>query len=502
VQPLIRPTIQPSSQPSYQPIFHPSKQPSIQPSNQPSSQPSDQPTVQPSVQPTYQPISQPSSQPSNQPSTQPEQKPSAQPSCKPTVQPSVQPSNEPSFQPCSQPSIQPYLKPSCQPTLQPTGQPTLKPFVPPTKKPTIQPSHEPSKPPSIQPTSQPSQRPSKQPFTYPTLNPSNQPTMQPSPCPSRQPTENPSSQIIIFPSIQPSRQPSNQPTAVPSSPSTQPTKFPSVVPSRYPSCKPSFSPSDQPSSCPTILNIPPFIVKKLYYTAANITLVKVINSNVLPKSSIEIFVGLSFEKTSLVYCGAFNNLNITPTTHPRIDIDIISQNFFSYSYNRRATVTISGLQASTIYIVFCMTVNLNGFWMPVSSIFQNKDIIVTKCCKEINLLVEKYFSKIDPSTAAVSLYIDFPPSNFINISLFAIQYQNSSSRVIVLYPSFLNIRSNSAILMPQYFELKNDMLCGAWQIFVNISGSSVGEYFVSYTNGRTIIALCKEELPNSKSYFG
>jgi len=142
-----------------------------------------------------------------------------------------------------------------------------------------------------------------------------------------------------------------------------------------------------------------------------------------------------------VYCSVFP-LSYAPSS---VDLVVMGGNVATTSAANSARVTISNLQASSTFSLYCVTYSVGGVKMAYDAMLSTKKVVSTSCCKSLiaHLLLTSFIQGSSEQNA-LRLSIDSPPSVDITIYLNMTRVSTSTTTVSSFFPKVVVFKAGVA----------------------------------------------------------
>lgn len=209
-----------------------------------------------------------------------------------------------------------------------------------------------------------------------------------------------------------------------------------------------------------------------------------------------ITVEAHFSSGGSVYCGVFLSgtagslTNIAKSITLQNYVDVISQT------GHNATLSLQGLEASTTYDVFFLTVSPIGSKMSTDQVLATIHTVSTKCCKKItvgltiNSLME---NEVASNVLVISLSAKPSASTTLELKLLVVDGESSNLAAQQFLPSIFSVSSLSPAKI--FYSSWPAMSKGLYEFRLVLSGGAVGEYSVIYSSNQQLRVLSSGQTP-------
>jgi len=209
-----------------------------------------------------------------------------------------------------------------------------------------------------------------------------------------------------------------------------------------------------------------------------------------------ITIEAQFSSEGSVYCGLFlsgtvgSPANIAKSITLQNNVAVISQT------GHNATIDLQGLEASTVYDVYFLTVSPIGSKMSTDQVLATIHTVSTKCCKKItvgltiNSLME---NQVASNVLVISLSAKPSASTTLQLKLIIADGESSSLVAQQFLPSIFTVTSLSPAKI--FYSSWPAMSKGLYEFQLVPSGDAVDEYSVIYSSTQQLRVLSSGQIP-------
>lgn len=207
-----------------------------------------------------------------------------------------------------------------------------------------------------------------------------------------------------------------------------------------------------------------------------------------------ITVDAHFSSEGSVYCGLF--LSGTAGSLNNIAKSITLQNYVAVISGHNATIDLQGLEASTSYDVYFLTVSPIGSKMSNDHVLATIHTVSTKCCKKItvgltiNSVME---NQVASNVLVISLSAKPSVSSSLQLKLLVVEEESSNLAAQQFLPSIFTVTSLSPAKF--FYSSWPAMSKGMYEFRLVLSGDAFGEYSVIYSSSQQLRVLSSGDTP-------
>jgi len=207
-----------------------------------------------------------------------------------------------------------------------------------------------------------------------------------------------------------------------------------------------------------------------------------------------ITVEAQFSSGGSVYCGLF--LSGTAGSLTNIAKSIIVQNNVALISGHNATIDLQGLEASTSYDVYFLTVSSIGSKMSTDQILATIHTVSTKCCKKITVgltIDSSMENQVASNVLVISLSAKPSASTSLELKLLIVDDESSNLAAQQFIPSLFTVTALSPAFV--YYSSWPAVSKGLYEFRLVLSGDAVDEYSVIYSSNQQLRVLSSGETP-------
>ena len=206
-------------------------------------------------------------------------------------------------------------------------------------------------------------------------------------------------------------------------------------------------------------------------------------------SEVSILVSVELDDiTGALVCGAFTvaPLNIGELQLRNQLVDVVAFNM---------SVTITGLQASSDYTVYCSTFSALNVPMTVAKMMETRTYARTACCRvvTVNVLQPSIYGNVDVPKV-IRLSIETPLPQHLNITLRSYYHQNSSNLTnfvakSIFAPYAVLFTPNSNSHSQDVAFISSGSFAGLYELDFQLGGKSSPDFEIVYATGSSFVVL-------------
>ena len=191
-----------------------------------------------------------------------------------------------------------------------------------------------------------------------------------------------------------------------------------------------------------------------------------------------------------VYCSVFP-LSYVPSS---VDLVVMGGNVATTSAANSARVTISNLQASSTFSLYCVTYSVGGVKMAYDAMLSTKKVVSTPCCKSVvaQLLLTSFVQGSSEQNA-LRLSIDSPPSVDTTIYLNVTSASTPTTTTSPFFPKFVVFKAG---VMKSTVVSFQAAAVGRYVLDFELAGTkALSEIKITYPRGYIDVTEADKELP-------